>query len=160
MFYDHTLIMYAESIRSQVKNQRNVVKKLKKKSFWSKTIEEVLERLDEIFMFMLFEVNTNFSNYGDQSVTPMSNLHQTLGPAGLALHYANVILQINNLVRQCHSYENTVIIDFYFHALASPAEVLPREARDALFQALPRSIRSKQRQRSPKEKVVTPFLLT
>lgn len=57
---------------------------------------------------MLFEVNTNFSNYGDQSVTPMSNLHQTLGPAGLALHYANVILQINNLVRQCHSYGITL----------------------------------------------------
>jgi len=128
----------SKSIRSQVKNQRNVVKKLKRKSFWSKLMEEVLEKLEDIWQFMLLEVNTDFLNCGDQSVMPMSNLHQTLGPTGLALHYANVILQINTL---------------YCHALASPAEV-PGEARDALYQALPRSIRSKLRGRWPKEKTM------
>ncbi|XP_062182021.1 protein PSK SIMULATOR 1-like [Phragmites australis] len=88
----------SDVIHSSVKNQRNVVKNLKKKSLWCKTTEDILEKLVDIMIFMHFKINSAFlKNDGDQSEKLASNLCQTLGPDGSALHYANVILQINTL---------------------------------------------------------------
>jgi len=52
-------IMYAESIRSQFKNQRNVVKKLKRKSFWSKLMEEVIY----LWIMVLWYILSGSRNY-------------------------------------------------------------------------------------------------
>ncbi|KAF6147861.1 hypothetical protein GIB67_014441 [Kingdonia uniflora] len=59
---------------------------------------------------------------GDKPVkTSMSN-RQLLGPAGLALHYANIITQIDTIV--------------------SRSAVVPSNTRDTLYQGLPPSIKS------------------
>ncbi|KAM0836298.1 hypothetical protein ACQ4PT_062435 [Festuca glaucescens] len=118
-FYEGTL-----SAKSQVaKKQRAHVKNWKKKSLWSKKMEDVVEKLVDIVHFMHLEINSAFlKNHGVQSVKEERNLGQTLGSSGLSLHYANVILQIKTLV------------------LASPA--VPDKARDSLYQALPPRIKS------------------
>ncbi|KAL6870847.1 hypothetical protein ACP4OV_014695 [Aristida adscensionis] len=132
---DHTTRSKHElnDLHSAVKKQRNVVKKLKKESLWRKTMEDIVEKLVDFAHFMHVEINVFMRNLGDQSIKPVSNLPQTLlGPAGLALHYANIILQINML------------------ALAVPM-VIPQKDRDALYQALPHYIRSKMRAFSRRE---------
>ncbi|CAN4099901.1 unnamed protein product [Withania somnifera] len=53
---------------------------------------------------------------------PIKNNHQRLGSAGLALHYANIITQIDTLVTRSGS--------------------VPPNTRDALYQGLPPSIKS------------------
>ncbi|KAM0839647.1 hypothetical protein ACQ4PT_060178 [Festuca glaucescens] len=126
--YIQPTLMYADeptvSARKQVvKKQHTVVKNWKRKSLWSKHMEEVVEKLVDIVYFMHLEVNSAFlKNHGDRSVKEERNLGQALGSTGLSLHYANVILQIKTLV------------------LASPA--VPDKARDSLYQALPPRIKS------------------
>ncbi|THF94436.1 hypothetical protein TEA_007637 [Camellia sinensis var. sinensis] len=63
-------------------------------------------------------LNTLFGN-GDK---PVKNNNQKLGSAGLALHYANVITQIDTLVTRSSS--------------------VPPNTRDALYQGLPPTIKS------------------
>ncbi|KAH9664709.1 protein PSK SIMULATOR 1 [Citrus sinensis] len=110
-------------LRAELKSQRKQVKILRKKSLWSRSLEEVMEKLVDIVTFLLLEMHDAFGSTDDHFPFKgsMSN-HQRLGPAGLALHYANIILQIDSLVARSSS--------------------MPPSTRDALYQSLPPSIKS------------------
>lgn len=127
---EHAYYVAAIPVRKQIdaiKNQRGAVKVLKSKSLWSRSMDDIVEKLVEIVDFMHLQINEAFSKShanADQSSGELHiaiNLTKTLGATGLALHYANVILQLKAL------------------ALASPA--VPQNAREALYQALPPRIK-------------------
>jgi hypothetical protein len=86
-------------VRLELKTQRSYVKSLKKRSLWSKTLEDVVEKLVDIVQYLHVEINVSFgsSDGGELSSEPTMNC-QRLGPAGLALHYANTIIQIYSIV--------------------------------------------------------------
>ncbi|KAL7141869.1 hypothetical protein ABFS83_08G083200 [Erythranthe nasuta] len=114
----------------EIKSQRKVVKNLKKKSLWSRSMEEVMGKLVDIVLFLNQEINNTFGTPvtprggGETPEKRISN-QQKLGPAGLALHYANIILQIDAIV-------------------ARPSSVSP-ESRDTLYQSLPPNVRDSLR---------------
>ncbi|KAJ6884722.1 hypothetical protein NC652_031660 [Populus alba x Populus x berolinensis] len=109
-------------LRAELKSQRKHVKSLKKKSLWSKILEEVMEKLVDIVHFLHLEIHEAFGSAdGDRPVKSSSN-HKKLGPAGLALHYANIVTQIDTLVSRSSS--------------------VPPNTRDALYQGLPPNIKS------------------
>ncbi|TQD69461.1 hypothetical protein C1H46_045006 [Malus baccata] len=88
-------------LRAELKNRRRLMRSLKKKSFWSRMFEEVVEKLVHVVCFLHKEIpHEAFSNAGtdDEPVNDSPNDHETLGSAGLALHYANIITQIDTLV--------------------------------------------------------------
>lgn len=106
-------------LRAELKSQRKHVRSLKKKSLWSKILEEVMEMLVDIVHFVHVEIYAAFGMAdGDR---PIKNNHQRLGPAGLALHYANIITQIDTLVTRSSS--------------------VPPNTRDTLYQGLPPCIK-------------------
>ncbi|CAN0928278.1 Protein PSK SIMULATOR 1 [Linum grandiflorum] len=107
-------------LRAELKSQRKNVKSLKKKSLWSKILEEVMEKLVDIVHFLHLEIHEAFGNA--DSDRPVKSNHKKLGSAGLALHYANIITQIDTLVSRSSS--------------------VPPSTRDALYQGLPPSIKS------------------
>ncbi|XP_055833616.1 protein PSK SIMULATOR 1-like isoform X2 [Solanum dulcamara] len=107
-------------LRAELKSQRKHVKNLKKKSLWSKILEEVTEKLVDIVHFLHLEIHAAFGCADGER--PMKNNHQRLGSAGLALHYANIITQIDTLVPRSGS--------------------VPPSTRDALYHGLPPSIKS------------------
>ncbi|XP_057973315.1 protein PSK SIMULATOR 1 [Malania oleifera] len=110
-------------LRAELKSQRKHVRSLKKKSLWSKILEEVMEKLVDIVHFLYLEIHDAFSSAdGDKPVKGSLNNHRKLGSAGLALHYANIIAQIDTLVSRSSS--------------------IPPNTRDALYQGLPPSIKS------------------
>ncbi|XP_062184987.1 protein PSK SIMULATOR 1-like isoform X2 [Phragmites australis] len=135
-------------VRLELKTQRSYVKSLKKRSLWSKTLEEVVEKLVDIVHYIHVEINNTFGSSGtsmaqclllDQSnIVPADPRNvlidgdalsaksmvncQRLGPAGLALHYANIIIQIYSIV--------------------SRSGYVPASTRDALYQGLPPRVRS------------------
>uniref|UniRef100_A0A0A9CVC8 DUF668 domain-containing protein n=1 Tax=Arundo donax TaxID=35708 RepID=A0A0A9CVC8_ARUDO len=126
-------------VRLELKTQRSYVKSLKKRSLWSKTLEEVVEKLVEIVHYLHIEINNAFGSSGTSMARCLmlnqSNLVPTdprsveatvncqrLGPAGLALHYANIIIQIYSIV--------------------SRSGYVPATTRDALYQGLPQRVRS------------------
>uniref|UniRef100_A0A453L9I0 DUF668 domain-containing protein n=1 Tax=Aegilops tauschii subsp. strangulata TaxID=200361 RepID=A0A453L9I0_AEGTS len=127
---EHAYYVAAIPVRKQIdaiKNQRGAVKVLKCKSLWSKSMDDIVEKLVEIVDFMRLQINEAFwKSHADakQSSGELHiaiNLMKTLGATGLALHYADVILQLKAL------------------ALASPA--VPQNAGEALYQALPPGIK-------------------
>ncbi|KAG5544637.1 hypothetical protein RHGRI_017166 [Rhododendron griersonianum] len=106
-------------LRAELKSQRKHVKSLKKKSLWSRILEEVMEKLVDIVHFFHLEIHDAFgSAAGDK---PVKNYSQKLGSAGLALHYANIISQIDTIVTRSSS--------------------VPQNTRDTLYQGLPPSIK-------------------
>ncbi|XP_060198210.1 protein PSK SIMULATOR 1-like isoform X2 [Lycium barbarum] len=107
-------------LRAELKSQRKHVKSLKKKSLWSKILEEVTEKLVDIMHFLHLEIHAAFGCADEER--PTKNTHQRLGSAGLALHYANIITQIDTLVARSGS--------------------VPPNTRDALYHGLPPSIKS------------------
>ncbi|XP_010256310.1 PREDICTED: uncharacterized protein LOC104596728 isoform X2 [Nelumbo nucifera] len=110
-------------LRAELKSQKKHVRSLKKKSLWSKILEEVMEKLVDIVHFLHLEIHEAFgSANSDKPVKGSLNNNQRLGPAGLALHYANIITQIDTLVSRSSS--------------------VPSNTRDTLYQALPPSIKS------------------
>eukprot|EP01018_Ginkgo_biloba_P018768 Gb_38203 [translate_table: standard] len=114
-------------LRSELKSQKKHVKNLEKKSLWSKILEEVMEKLVDIVYFLHQEIQENFKDAvceSEKSVSKKSSLGspQRLGPAGLSLHYANIVNQIDNLVSRPNS--------------------VPPSTRDTLYQGLPPSIKS------------------
>nr|CAD1842021.1 unnamed protein product [Ananas comosus var. bracteatus] len=110
-------------IKQELKNQRKHVISLKKKSLWSKILEDVMEKLVDIVHFLGLKIHDAFRITGeDQTVKRSVTSHQRLGSAGLALHYANIITQIDTLVSRSSS--------------------VPPNARDALYQALPLTVKS------------------
>ncbi|KAJ9167129.1 hypothetical protein P3X46_021801 [Hevea brasiliensis] len=110
-------------LRAELKSQRKHVKGLKKKSLWSKILEEVMEKLVDIVHFLHLEIHEAFGSAdGDRPVKGSLSNHKRLGSAGLALHYANIITQIDTLVSRSSS--------------------VPPNTRDALYQGLPPNIKS------------------
>lgn len=120
------------TMREELKRQKKLVRKLKKRSLWSRSLEEIMEKLVDVVLFLHTEICDNFDDggqYEDPSEAvegPVSN-DQRLGPAGLALHYANIILQIDGIVARSCS--------------------MPANARESLYQSLPPSIKSSLRSR-------------
>ncbi|XP_073018550.1 protein PSK SIMULATOR 1-like isoform X2 [Primulina eburnea] len=120
-------------LAAELKSQRKLVKNIKKKSLWSKSMEEVMEKLVDIVLFLNQEISNAFGNTGSSSVskeviisvpkaeekTPEKGsvtYQQKLGSVGLALHYANIILQID--------------------AIAARSNSIPPNSRDTLYQSL------------------------
>uniref|UniRef100_A0A0E0CLU2 DUF668 domain-containing protein n=1 Tax=Oryza meridionalis TaxID=40149 RepID=A0A0E0CLU2_9ORYZ len=115
-------------IRQELKSQRKHVKSLKKKSLWNKMLEDVMDKLVDIVHFLHVEIQESFGTYdGALQVNQPSESCQTLGSAGLSLHYANIISQIDNIV--------------------SRSTVPPQSTRDALYQGLPPTIKSALRKK-------------
>ncbi|XP_065874102.1 protein PSK SIMULATOR 1 [Euphorbia lathyris] len=110
-------------LRTELKNQKKQVRNLKKKSLWSRSLEEVMEKLVDIVHFLLLEMHDIFGSAdGDVATKAYLNNQEILGPAGLSLHYANVVMQIDTLVARSSS--------------------MPPSTRDSLYQNLPPSIKS------------------
>ncbi|KAL2504702.1 Protein of unknown function (DUF668) [Abeliophyllum distichum] len=115
-------------LAAELKSQKKLVKNLKKKSLWSRSLEEVMEKLVDIVLFLNQEINYIFgSPVGETAEKGSTNNKPRLGPAGLALHYANIILQIDSIV-------------------ARPSSI-PPNARDILYQSLPPSLKSSLKSR-------------
>ncbi|KAK8607077.1 hypothetical protein V6N13_052824 [Hibiscus sabdariffa] len=113
-------------LRADLKSQRKHVRNLKKKSLWSRSLEEVMEKLVDIVHYLILEIHYAFGSNEYQISTEGSvSSCQRLGPAGLALHYANMIMQIDTLVARSSS--------------------IPANTRDTLYQNLPPSIKSSLR---------------
>ncbi|KAJ6840535.1 uncharacterized protein M6B38_310095 [Iris pallida] len=114
-------------LQSELKRQRKLVVSLKKKSLWSRTLEEVVEKVVDIVVFlhkMIFEAfGTTGTIMGDSGRVN----NKTLGVCGLTLHYANIINQIDNIVSRPLS--------------------LPPNARDTLYQGLPTGVKTALRYR-------------
>ncbi|KAI3462453.1 hypothetical protein Pfo_019116 [Paulownia fortunei] len=115
-------------LAAELKSQRKLVKNLKKKSLWSRSMEEVMEKLVDIVLFLNQEISITFGNPAAEGETPEKgslSSQQKLGPAGLALHYANIILQIDSIVARSSS--------------------MPPFSRDTLYQSLPPNVEASLR---------------
>ncbi|KAL0332589.1 UNVERIFIED_CONTAM: protein PSK SIMULATOR 1 [Sesamum calycinum] len=114
-------------LAAELKSQRKQVKNLKKKSLWSRSMEEVMEKLVDIVLFLNQEINITFGSpaESDKPEEQIIRSQQKLGPAGLALHYANIVLQIDAIV-----------------ARSSP---VPSISRDTLYQSLPPNVKDSLR---------------
>lgn len=109
-------------LKQEVKVQSKHVKSLKKKSLWSKNLEEVMVKLVDIVHFLHLEIYNAFGHPDSEEPQETAKHHNRLGPAGLALHYANIINHIDNIVsRSC---------------------AMPPNARDTLYHSLPPTIKS------------------
>lgn len=117
-------------LQSELKHQRKLVRNLKKKSLWSKNLEEVVEKLVDVVTFIhqaivdAFEENAANSTKNGKDVNKKT---ERLGGAGLALHYANLITQMDNI--------------------ASRPTCLPPNMRDTLYNGLPANVKSGLRSR-------------
>lgn len=113
-------------LQSELKHQRKLVRSLKKKSLWSKSLEEVVEKLVDIVTFIHQEISEAFGDNG-LSCSKEPNKVERLGAAGLALHYANLVTQIDNI--------------------ASRPTSLPPNTRDSLYNGLPPTVKLSLRSR-------------
>ncbi|KAL3700509.1 hypothetical protein R1sor_018531 [Riccia sorocarpa] len=120
-------------MRNDLRQQQKHVKQLKKKSLWSKSLEEVMEQLVDIVYYLYQEICNAFGTAAPISVKNEKASSKTkltrprLGEAGLALHYANIINQIDSLVARPNS--------------------IPPNTRDSLYQGLPPRIKASLRNR-------------
>ncbi|XP_074263737.1 protein PSK SIMULATOR 2-like [Silene latifolia] len=108
-------------LNSELRQQKKIVMSLKKKSLWSKKLEEVIEKLVDIVAFIRQEITEVFGTGQATHDDKPSISSPRLGPAGLALHYANVINQMDNI--------------------ASRPTSLPPNVRDTLYRGLPASVK-------------------
>ncbi|KAK6939335.1 protein of unknown function DUF668 [Dillenia turbinata] len=109
-------------LHSELKYQRKLVRSLKKKSLWSKTLEGIMEKLLDVASFLHQEICEAFGYNGVTIVRNESSENpQRLGVAGLALHYANIINQIDSI--------------------ASRPTAFPPNTRNTLYQGLPTSVK-------------------
>ncbi|KAI5554374.1 hypothetical protein POPTR_019G001500v4 [Populus trichocarpa] len=110
-------------LKAEIKSQKKRIRNVKKKSLWSRSLEEVMEKLVDIIHFLILEIGNAFGS-GDDSVQDEESVSNNprLGPAGLSLHYANVVMQIDNLVARSSS--------------------MPPNGKDTLYQSLPPGVKS------------------
>nr|XP_043632548.1 protein PSK SIMULATOR 1-like isoform X2 [Erigeron canadensis] len=87
-------------LKQELKAQRKHVKLLKKKSLWSRSMEDVMEKLVDAVIYLNRQVKNAFESAYDIDVASdgCPNMQCKLGHAGLALHYANIVLQIDSIV--------------------------------------------------------------
>ncbi|KAE8654049.1 putative Chaperone protein dnaJ 11, chloroplast precursor [Hibiscus syriacus] len=110
--------------QSELKQQRKLIRNLKKKSLWSRTLEEIVEKFIDIVTFMHQVIPGAFGASVRKDTTENP---RELGVAGLALHYANLINQIDNIA-------------------ARPTS-LPPNVRDTLYHGLPHTVKKGLRSR-------------
>ncbi|KAL0323196.1 UNVERIFIED_CONTAM: protein PSK SIMULATOR 2 [Sesamum angustifolium] len=85
-------------LQNELKHQRKLVRSLKKKSLWSKSLEQVMENLVDVVTFIHQEISEAFGDNGWPATGKFPvDKPERLGVAGLALHYANLISQIDNI---------------------------------------------------------------
>ncbi|KAJ6920886.1 hypothetical protein NC651_014454 [Populus alba x Populus x berolinensis] len=115
-------------LHSELKQQRKLVRSLKKKSLWSKNVEEIMEKLVDIVTYLQQAILEAFGNNGIiLADKEPGNSRQRLGTSGLALHYANLINQIDNITSRPTS--------------------LPPNTRDSLYRGIPNSVKAALRSR-------------
>ncbi|KAK3231806.1 hypothetical protein Dsin_003687 [Dipteronia sinensis] len=109
-------------LHSDLKQQRKIVKSLKKKSLWSRNLEEIMEKFVDITAYIHQSILEAFGRNATiiASAEP-EKIPQRLGVAGLALHYANIINQIDNI--------------------SSRPTSLPPNIRDSLYNGLPTNVK-------------------
>ncbi|MCH88908.1 hypothetical protein A2U01_0009801, partial [Trifolium medium] len=91
---------------------------------------QVMEKLVDIVHFLHLEINKAFgSEDGRKPFIQSKSNRQRLGPAGLSLHYANIVLQMDTLVARSGS--------------------MPANTRDTLYQSLPPNIKLTLRSKLP-----------
>ncbi|KAK4768569.1 hypothetical protein SAY87_003710 [Trapa incisa] len=113
-------------LRNELKNQRKAVKGLKRKSLWSRNMDEIMVKLVEVATGIHQRIMDAFGSNGMGAEVSNQGAEECkddrrLGPTGLALHYANMIVQIDTI--------------------ASRPACLPRNVRDSLYHSLPSSIK-------------------
>ncbi|GJP79299.1 hypothetical protein CLOP_g9547 [Closterium sp. NIES-67] len=74
-------------MRAEIKAQEKIVKTMKKKGLWSKTMDEVVEKLVQVVVFL-----------HDQIVDVFGADVVKLGVNGMALQYANIVNMIDTMV--------------------------------------------------------------
>ncbi|XP_062164596.1 protein PSK SIMULATOR 2-like isoform X2 [Alnus glutinosa] len=110
------------NFHSELEEQGKLVRRLKKKSLWSRNLEEIVKKLVDVVAIIHQAIWEAFGNSGTTLVNEEpSKGPERLGEAGLALHYANIISQIN--------------------IIASRPTSLPPNLRDQLYRALPDSVK-------------------
>nr|GEU65098.1 hypothetical protein [Tanacetum cinerariifolium] len=116
-------------LQSELKHQRKLVRNLKKKSLWSKSLEEVVEKLVDVVTFIHQAIVEAFEEnvISTKNEKDAKRKTERLGGAGLALHYANLITQMDNI--------------------ASRPTSLPPNTRDTLYNGLPASVKAGLRSR-------------
>ncbi|GMJ07018.1 PSK SIMULATOR 2 [Hibiscus trionum] len=112
--------------QSELKQQRKLIRNLKKKSLWSRTLEEIVEKFVDIVTYMHQAISEAFGDAASVRTGTTENRRE-LGVAGLALHYANLINQIDNIA-------------------ARPAS-LPPNVRETLYHGLPPTVKKGLRSR-------------
>lgn len=117
-------------LKQELKGQRKQVKLLKKKSLWSRSMEDVMEKLADTVIYLNRQFKNVFESTNDNAASSTCpNTQHKLGPAGLALHYANIVLQIDSIVSR-----------------SSPMTSI---ARSTLYQSLPPDIELSFRSKLP-----------
>ncbi|XP_026432910.1 uncharacterized protein LOC113330273 [Papaver somniferum] len=113
-------------LNMELNHQKKLVRNLKKKSLWSKDLEEVMEKLVEVVKLIHQEISEAFGNTSSTGISsgPNQNSHR-LGQSGLVLHYANIINQIESI-----------------SCLVSHPNSLPPNTRDTLYQGLPPNVKA------------------
>ncbi|CAI7918623.1 unnamed protein product [Closterium sp. NIES-54] len=112
-------------MRAEMKAQEKIVKTMKKKGLWSKTMDEVVEELVQVVIFLHDQIVDVFGADVVKVGRLMSGTPPTaadlrkLGVNGMALQYANIVNMIDTMVMR-------------------PACV--ETQREALFSALPASV--------------------
>ncbi|CAI5514181.1 unnamed protein product [Closterium sp. Naga37s-1] len=112
-------------MRAEMKAQEKIVKTMKKKGLWSKTMDEVVEKLVQVVIFLHDQIVDVFGADVVKVGRLMSGTLPTaadlrkLGVNGMALQYANIVNMIDTMVMR-------------------PACV--ETQREALFSALPASV--------------------
>ncbi|GMI78556.1 PSK SIMULATOR 2 [Hibiscus trionum] len=102
-------------LQSELKQQRKLVRSLKKKSLWSRTLEEIMEKLVDIVTYMHQAIFEAFGEASSVRKEAPENSRK-LGVGGLALHYANVIHQIDNIAAR-PAFLRPNIRDTFYHGL-------------------------------------------
>ncbi|XP_050213724.1 protein PSK SIMULATOR 2 [Mercurialis annua] len=115
-------------LQREIKEQRKLVRSLRRKSLWSKSLEEVMEKFVDVVTYLHQRIIDAFGNNGAGLASERpGKKSQRLGAAGLALHYANVVHQIDNI--------------------ASRPTSLPPNTRDSFYHGLPLYVKTAMRSR-------------
>ncbi|VVA93127.1 unnamed protein product [Arabis nemorensis] len=113
-------------LQNELKQQRKLVRSLQKKSLWSRNLGEIIEKLVDVVCYIRQTIVEVFGNNGLKDNGGKQGIER-LGEAGLSLHYANLIQQIDSIA-------------------ARPSS-LPSNVRDTLYNALPATVKTALRPR-------------
>ncbi|ESQ33780.1 hypothetical protein EUTSA_v10007107mg [Eutrema salsugineum] len=113
-------------LQNELKQQRKLVRSLQKKSLWSRNLGEIIEKLVDVVCYVRQTIVEVFGNNGLKDNGGKQG-RERLGEAGLSLHYANLIQQIDSI--------------------ASRPSSLPPNVRDTLYNALPDTVKTSLRPR-------------